>query len=90
MYFFGLFGIHNFYLGRPKLALFQLLGGGVALLIVLIGGGSGNGGVGALGIVILVAWGLSFIGDLFFIPGRARKHAEALRMRVSQELSSAR
>ena len=34
-FFLGLWGIHNFYLGKTKTALFQLLGGAAAIVLLL-------------------------------------------------------
>jgi hypothetical protein len=87
-FFLGLWGIHNFYLSRPKLALFQLLGAGAAVVIILTAGGSGSGGLGAVGGLILIAWGLTFIGDVFFIPGRAKRYSEELRAKFSQQIAA--
>ena len=67
-FFLGLFGTHNFYLGKTKMALFQLLGGVGALIIMAIAGGVGHG---FIGLMVLVAWALSFICDMFLIPGES-------------------
>jgi hypothetical protein len=42
-----------------------------------------------VGAVLLVGWALTFIGDLFLIPGRVREHKERLRQQDSMELGGA-
>ncbi len=83
-FFLGLWGIHNFYLGKPGMAVFQIAGGVVAILLVLIGGGTP--GLSAIGILVLAAWFLSFFVDLFLIPGRAKAYSDRLRRKYEVEL----
>ena len=90
-FFLGGFGIHNFYLGKAKLALFQMLGGIVAIVFLLIGLGHRNGGaLFAVAVVIWIVWAVSFIVDLFMIPGRANSYSARLRERYGAELIAQR
>lgn len=82
-FFLGLWGIHNFYLGKPGMAVFQIAGGVVGIVLVMTGTGSG---MGVIGILVLAAWVLSFLADLFLIPGRAKAYSDRLRHQYEQEL----
>ena len=88
-FFLGLWGIHNFYLGKTKTALFQLLGGAAAIVLLLSGGLLLNLG-SLLGVLVLVAWALSFFCDMFLIPGRVKRNADALRANLSHEMVARR
>jgi hypothetical protein len=89
-FFLGGFAIHNFYLGKIKLAIFQLLGGLFSLILMVAGGAGGPAGMGTIGVVgviLLGIWFLSFLADLFLIPGRVAAYSEGLRARYAEQLS---
>ena len=84
----GGLGIHNFYLGKILLGLFELLGGIVAIGLLVTGtlAGGAAGGLAFLGILCLVVWGAAYIVDLFLIPRRVRLHSQRLRERYMTTL----
>lgn len=89
-FFLGALGIHNFYLGKILLGLFELLGGGVAIGLLVTGAlaGGAAGGLAFLGILCLIVWGAAYIVDLFLIPRRVRLHSQRLRERYMSTLRS--
>jgi hypothetical protein len=86
----GALGIHNFYLGKILLGLFELLGGIVAIGFLVSGtlAGGAAGGLAFLGVLCLVVWGAAYIVDLFLIPRRVRLHSQRLRERYTTALRS--
>lgn len=84
-FFLGALGIHNFYLGKILLGLFELLGGIIAIGLLVSGtlAGGAAGGLAFLGIFCLVVWGTAYIVDLFLIPRRVRLHSQRLRERYT-------
>ncbi len=84
----GGLGIHNFYLGKFLLGLFELLGGVVAIGLLVTGtlAGGAAGGLAVLGILCLIVWGAAYIADLFLIPRRVRLHSQRLRERYAATL----
>jgi TM2 domain-containing membrane protein YozV len=81
----GLWGIHNFYLGKPGMAVFQIAGGVFGIVLILIAA-AGPTPLGIIGILVLIAWVLSFFIDLFLIPGRAKAYSDHLRRKYEAEL----
>lgn len=78
-FFFGAFGGHNYYVGKPALGIMQMLAyicawaaflSGVPVLAFLLGGG--------------VA--LSLVIDLCLIPARINAQTERLRERLSDRM----
>jgi hypothetical protein len=88
-FFLGLLGIHNFYLGRTLLALFQLFAGVAAAIILVSAGAQHRPGLFGFGIALGAVWALSFVADLFLIPSRARRYSERVRARAAEEIASA-
>jgi TM2 domain-containing membrane protein YozV len=84
-FFLGLWGIHNFYLGKPGMAVFQIAGGILGIVLVMIGG-AGAPPISIIGVMVLAAWVLSFFVDLFLIPGRAKAYSDHLRRKYEAEL----
>ena len=82
-FFLGLWGIHNFYLGKPGMAVFQIAGGVFGIVLMAAGGGTP---VGVIGVVVVICWVLSFLVDLFLIPGRANAYSDRLRRKYEAEL----
>jgi hypothetical protein len=89
-FFLGALGIHNFYLGKILLGLFELLGGIVAIGLLVTGAlaGGAAGGLAFLGLLCLIVWGAAYIVDLFLIPRRVRLHSQRLRERYMSTLRS--
>lgn len=78
-FFFGPFGGHNYYVGKPLLGAMQLFGYilGLAMLfsqVPLLAG------------LLLFAVGISLILDLCFIPARINAQTERLRERLSDSM----
>lgn len=78
-FFFGPFGGHNYYVGKPMLGAMQLFGYilGLAMLfsqVPLLAG------------LLLFAVGISLILDLCFIPARINAQTERLRERLSDSM----
>ena len=94
--FLGGLSIHNFYIGRWRLALVEL-GLAVLAVIAFVGGLSGialedNLGAGTgfgLWMLSFGLWGLLILSDLFTIPRGVRKYREKLRRRITDELLAA-
>lgn len=91
-FFLGGIGVHNFYLGKMVLGLFELLGGGVALWLMISGAltaegtGAAGGGMALLGALVMVVWIGAFIFDLFLIPRRVRLYSQRLREQYTATL----
>lgn len=79
--FLGLLGIHNYYLGKPLLATFQLLGVLATFGLVM----AGNFGIA---LVVFFLWVLSFIVDAFLIPSRVLRHTQKLRAAIARQIRS--
>ena len=70
------------------MAVFQIAGGvfGIVLLVVGSSKDSGPSLIGVIGVLVLIAWVLSFLVDLFLIPGRAKAYSDRLRRQYELEL----
>jgi hypothetical protein len=89
-YLGGLFGFHNFYLGRPVLGALQACAIPFAVAVVQIArtmgtDTSGGRAVGLIGIAVLVALGISLLIDAFLIPARVEAYSERLRAQFEAE-----
>ena len=78
-FFFGGFGAHNWYVGKPMLAGAQMFGYIIALAMYF----SGNVIFGGL---LFIALGISLILDLCFIPARINAHTERMRESMSDSM----
>jgi TM2 domain-containing membrane protein YozV len=78
-FFFGVFGGHNYYVGKPMLGAAQLFGYILALAMYF-------SDVGILAVLLYVALGISLILDLCFIPARINAQTERLRERLSDTM----
>jgi hypothetical protein len=78
-FFFGGFGAHNWYDGKPMLAGAQMFGYIIALAMYF----SGNVIFGGL---LFIALGISLILDLCFIPARINAHTERMRESMSDSM----
>ena len=78
-FFFGPFGGHNYYVGKPMLGAMQLFGYIIGLAMFF-------SGVPILAGLLLVALGISLIVDLCFIPARINAQTERLRERLSDTM----
>ena len=78
-FFFGGFGGHNYYVGKPMLGMMQFCG-------TLFGWASLLSGVAPLSMVFFCAVGISLIIDLCFIPARINAQTEKLRERLSDSM----
>lgn len=78
---FGGLGVHNFYLGSIKSALFQLLALPVIIVaLIAFDGPDSETSVGeAAALALLGAWAVSVLLDLALIPWRINAHAERRR-----------
>jgi hypothetical protein len=95
-FFLGGFGVHNFYLGKFKLATFQLFG--AAMSFVLAPADIDKIDLRNPDVVLIlvmvsvglvsVAYLLSLLADLFLIPSRVRSHSAKLREEYIAELSA--
>ncbi|MDK1376771.1 MULTISPECIES: TM2 domain-containing protein [unclassified Sinorhizobium] len=78
--FVGGLGAHRFYTGR--------VGSGVAILALFVIGVATVGvGIGSL---ILVAWGVWLLVDLFLIPGMIREQRDRVRDSLSKQIYAER
>jgi TM2 domain-containing membrane protein YozV len=89
-YFAGLFGIHNFYLGKPVLGALQACALPFCVVLFQIAGAMGTdvtGGkaVGGVGLAALAALGISLLIDAFLIPARVAAYSERLRAQFEAE-----
>ena len=99
-FFVGIFGVHNFYMGRPAWGLFYLLLCGAGHLI-LAGGlvvsmeteksdpatamlGSGAAAIGGSAVVLLY---LFMLWDLFTIPRQLRQKEEKVKIKLLKRLN---
>lgn len=89
-YLCGVFGVHNFYLGKPVLGALQacslpacaaVLHIAKALDLATLSGQV----AGCVGLGILSALGLSLAADCFLIPTRVRAYSERLRAQLEAE-----
>jgi hypothetical protein len=89
-YLCGVFGVHNFYLGKPVLGGLQagslplsvaVLHIAKALDIETLAGQA----VGSIGLGVLGALGLSLLADCFLIPSRVRAYSDRLRAELEAE-----
>jgi TM2 domain-containing membrane protein YozV len=78
-FFFGGFGAHNWYVGKPMLAGAQMFGYIIALAMYF----SGNVIFGGL---LFIPLGISLILDLCFIPARINAHTERMRESMSDSM----
>ena len=78
-FFFGPFGGHNYYVGKPMLGAVQLFGYIIGLAMYFTG-------VPILGVLFLFVLGVSLIIDLCFIPARINAQTERLRERLSDTM----
>jgi hypothetical protein len=86
-FLFGPWGVCNWYLGKPRLAVLQIAGGILGGVLFMIGGQLiAPSLVSFVGLLILAAWVLLFLADLFLIPRRAKAHSDRLRHQYEQEL----
>jgi hypothetical protein len=90
-WFGGLFGVHNFYLGKPVLGGLQACALPfcvVALRVAVAMGRTGAPGgqaVAAAGFAALAALGVSLLIDAFLIPARVEAYSDRLRAQFEAE-----
>ena len=95
-FFLGGFGVHNFYLGKLKLATFQLFGLVVSFALAPTDIGEIDPQnpdfvltlVTIFVVLLSAAYFLSIPADLFLIPSRVRSHSAKLREEYIAELSA--
>jgi len=78
-FFFGGFGGHNYYVGKPVLGMMQLLGN-------VFGWAAFFGGVPGLALLLFAGVGISMLVDLCLIPARINAQTEKLRERLSDRM----
>lgn len=78
-FFFGGFGAHNWYVGKPMLAGAQMFGYIIALAMYF----SGNVIFGGL---LFIPLAITLILDLCFIPARINAHTERMRESMSDSM----
>ena len=78
-FFFGVFGGHNYYVGKPMLGAAQRFGYIVAWAMYF-------SQVPLLGALLFFAVGISLILDLCFIPARIHAHTEKMRESMSDSM----
>lgn len=76
LFFLGMFGAHNFYLGKPGAGTSQLILSILGYLTTLI----------FIGFIPLTIVGIWVIVDAFGIPGKIEKHKLKLREKKAQKL----
>lgn len=79
--FLGAFGMHNFYLGRPRAGALQMFG----TLFVYCTYVSDDPWP-LIGFIVGIPLGISFMVDLVKIPGRVVACSERLRARLQGEM----
>jgi|RhiMetdeSRZDD1v2_1073273.scaffolds.fasta_scaffold168113_2 TM2 domain-containing membrane protein YozV len=79
-FFFGGFGVHNFYLGKPILAGLQLAGTVTYLATKKMGGP-----MMLLAFPIIIVVLISLLIDMCLIPVRVRAHSARLRSRLEEQ-----
>jgi TM2 domain-containing membrane protein YozV len=89
-WFGGLFGVHNFYLGKPVLGGLQAcaLPFCVVAFDTAVAMGpdmAGGGAVVGAGLAALAALGLSLLVDAFLIPARVDAYSDRLRAQFEAE-----
>ena len=89
-YFAGLFGVHNFYLGKPVLGGLQACTLPFCIVAFQIAATMSTDtaigrAVGIVGIVALAALGVSLVIDAFLIPARVEAYSERLRAQFEAE-----
>jgi hypothetical protein len=89
-WFGGLFGVHNFYLGKPVLGGLQACA--LPFCVVAFETAAtmgpdmaGGGAVVGAGLAALAALGLSLLVDAFLIPARVEAHSDRLRAQFEAE-----
>jgi TM2 domain-containing membrane protein YozV len=92
--FGGVFGIHNFYLGKPVLGALQA--GSLPIMAAALHLGKwigfetiGGMALGVIGIAILAGLALSLLIDPFLIPARARAYLARRRAELEADWQSA-
>jgi hypothetical protein len=78
-FFFGAFGGHNYYVGKPLLGMMQLLG-------YLFGWAAFFTGVAPLAFLLFAVVGISLVIDLCLIPTRVNAQTDKLRERLSDSM----
>jgi hypothetical protein len=89
-YFGGVFGIHNFYLGKPLLGALQAASLPCMMAVLQIAEWIGTENlagkaVGLFGIAIFAVLAVSLLIDAFLIPRRARAYSERMRAQLEAE-----
>lgn len=79
-FFFGAFGGHNYYVGKPVLGMMQLIG-------YIAAWGAFLSGVAPVAFLLGAAVGFSLIIDLCFIPARINAQTEKLRERLTDRMT---
>ena len=78
-FFFGAFGGHNYYVGKPMLGAAQAFGYILAWAMYFSDSP-------VLSTLLFIAVGISLVFDLCFIPGRIYAHTEKMRESLSDSL----
>jgi hypothetical protein len=85
-FFFGSFGVHCFYLGKPMSGLFRIASIWLGIILVLAIGSDGPGLINGVGALFLVIGSLLLLIDIFRIPGFARAYLDNRRMIYERNL----
>jgi hypothetical protein len=81
-FFTGLLGIHNFYIGRTKLGVVELICGFGGFVLLASRADT------VLAVIMVSTWGLLLLIDLFTIPSGIKNYRAKLRAQYIAEFAS--